>query len=599
MAANTVATHSVSPEVGSIIESDPMFSSLCSLASFVTNSEAVITIPEKLTSDEVSVLSLLIATSQAEYLSIWDDLPLGTATQLASAISTSTTLCKLSLGRSMAIRYSAPEVFRMLTAAAANSAKLEQLSIYYLSINDWHESSSLERFSALSSLTIRADGTRSQAIPPLIASIGKLRVLESLSLQRILFTNLGVERLTETLKTLPLLSELSIRHAMFTAARPIGNLVAMGKIRKLDLKGNRIDAKEITAMVDAILACRRKTILEKLNLSYNGFGLEGERKVAELAACSPRLRVLNVKANYIYETFLNAAAAQSLEKLNVYGCALRPRAVNSILDTPHAFPALRALKMYNDNLDDLSARSISRFILASGWRTLRNLDMNWSHITEAGALELAPAFSKAYLIQTIGISGSLIGPRGAAAILDALAAASTAPMDRIDFERCQIGDAGAEAVGRLIARRGCRLVGLEDSQIHAPGAKGIADSLAISAFVCNMETMVLDNNPIGDEGVRYLMDALVTAQQAKQSKQRIRGALELRMETIEFGVEGAMAVKRMMETPPHGADAHHVLKFLCLTNPHDHDAEAEKILREVAAGIYNTKSAGIDRLSLM
>lgn len=513
MAANSAATHN-DADAG-LESSDPRFSSLCGLTSFVTNSEELLKISRKLTPDEVSVLSLLITSSQAEYLAIREELPSGTATRLGSAISATASMIRtLTLGRNDPFTCdSAPELFRMLSASA-NSTKLEQLVIAGLSINDWCECNSLAQFSALSRLTIWADETCSRCLPSLVASIGKLRTLESLIIQKIAFTDPDIETLVAALKSLPLIAELSIRHAKLRTGRQIGSLVAMGKLRKLDLSGNLIDNQGISETVDAILVCRRHSGLQELMLGDNKFGPEGERKVAELVACSPRLRILNLKGSLICETFLSAAGAaaatQSLEKLNVGICELGPQEVGSMLDTPHAFPALSVLILHNNRLEGLGTRAIARFILASGWRTLRKLNMNRSDITEAGALELATAFSKAYVMQTVEMLRNPIGPRGATAIIDALTAASTTPMDKIDFEGCQIEDDGASAAGRLIARRGCRLVYLRNNLIHTPGAKATADSVVAS--MCRIQTLILDDNPIYDEGVKNLLDAIITVQ---------------------------------------------------------------------------------------
>ncbi len=162
-------------------------------------------------------------------------------------------------------------------------------------------------------------------------------------------------------------------------------------------------------------------------------------------------------------------SAKSLEELDLSNCDLDSHKVKSMLDiTPHA---LRVLKLNMSMVGDHGAQAVAQFILKSGGRTLVKLQMGSNNIKEAGALALAGAFAKAYALRCIDMHGNLFGPRGATAILDALATASIVPMDKIDFEACQIEDAGAEAAGRLIARRGCRHALFVYNDIYVAGVK--------------------------------------------------------------------------------------------------------------------------------
>ncbi len=579
MAENTAAaTHNGASDAS--IESD----SLCNFASFVTNSREILTISRKLSPDEASVLcSLLVSGSEIEHLAIQEELPPGAGTQLGLAIATTArTIRTLSLGRiysNFCECKPAPELFRMLTSA--NSATLEQIAIYDLSINDWCEHNSFGQFVALRSLVIHTGKDCDRSLPSIIASISRLRALESLRIEGISFTPADIETLVTILKDLPLIVELGICYAQLGAqtGRTIGNLVALGRIRKLDLTKNVMKCEEIAAMVDAILGSSRRCELQELILYDNDFNLVGERKLVDLASHSPRLRVLDLHRNLIPGAFLCVAATRSLEELNVSNCLLMLDEVESmLLDTPGAFPALRVLLMNDNWLDDACAGTIAKFIAVSGGRTLTKLGVKDNHITETGALELARAFEKAYAMRTINLSSNEIRPHGATAVMDALATASTEPMDKIRFSNCYIGDAGAEAAGRLIARRGCKSVILYTNAINAAGAKAIADSVAES--VCVVQNLDLSANPLGPEGVKYLLDKMRFIHQ-KQSSPRNRGVRELGIVSIRMEVEGAMAVKRAVE-------AHDILDRL-RASEHSADTEADEILKGVRTWERNSK----------
>lgn len=135
------------------------------------------------------------------------------------------------------------------------------------------------------------------------------------------------------------------------------------------------------------------------------------------------------------------------------------------------------------------------------------LSINWNNITESGALGLAKGLTKAYALKIIRVDGNPIGPCGAVAMLDALAAVSTMPMNEISFSECGIGDHGAEAAGKLIMRRGCTEFFFDGNEINARGAKVIADSINSSAGMM-ISTLCLYRNNFGDKEITYLLNQI-------------------------------------------------------------------------------------------
>ncbi len=555
---------------------DPDLSALCGMTSFVTNSEEILKINRRLTPTEVSVLcSLLTSGAEIVHFDIQDEPPPGTGAQLSSAIFAASALRTLFLGKHDSYRcLRGLELFRALAMISANST-LEQLTMHGLSINCWRECNPLEQFAALRSLTIRTGKSCNCSVPALVAGIAKLRTLESLRIEGVRFTGEEIEMLVEVLKGFPLVTDLGICHALLDtkAGRPIGNLAALGRIKKLDVSENNINDKAIAAMVDAILSRRRHSMLEELMLNRNIISSEGGQKVAELVARSPRLRILNLSYNDLGNTIPTLAPA--LENLNVMNCKLRPHGVESLLGRLHTFPVLHVLTIRDNRLGDTGARAIAQFILSSRGREFTELWVENCGILEGGALQLASVFAKAYEMRTISMSGNHIGPQGATAIIDALATAFTAPMDEIRFEGSRIRDAGAEAVGRLITRRGCKIVRLSHNKIHAAGAKAIADSVAVSA--CAVQNLRLSDNPLGGEGVKYLLDKITPLKQ-----QENRGVRKLDIATTKMGVEGAMAVKRAVE-------ARGVLYRLNVSNYANE--KACKIITELDTWEQNSKPA--------
>ncbi len=572
------------------IESDPQFASICDLTSFVTNSSEILTINWSLTPVEVSFLcSLLGPRAEISNLAIQNQLPFGTGAKLGLSISASTTLLTLSLENMYYLYGETVSELSHTVATVANST-LEQLTLVDIPLCGGESGyESFGKFSALRSLTIQVNRSSNWTIPLLASWVQKLRALESLNIQGLAFTSSDTETLAAALRSLPVLSDLTICMAELKSGRPIGGLIALGRLRRLDLHGGCLGNKEVAEMVDVVLSPDRYRTcgLQALRLSFNHIDPAGRAKVAELIQRSPHLKTLDLSNNPIIEIFQgsSAATAQLLEELDVSNCELYPGEIQAMFGTPRAFPALRVLRIGGNDLGDMSAKPIAQFLRASGGRTLTDLWVEYNNITKAGALTLAGAFAKAYRLRTIDMAKNPIDPSGASAILDALVSASTFPMDTIQLEDCGIGDPGAEAAGRLIARRGCRVVGVRNNQVHAIGVKAIADSVA-AASECAVQDLDLAGNPLGGEGVRYLLDKMILMRQQRRS----RVVRKLNILDTNMGVEGTMAVRRAVGT--HGA----ALGQLFVSNRTE-DEEADKILEGVQTWGCNVKVVGTDILS--
>ncbi len=220
-------------------------------------------------------------------------------------------------------------------------------------------------------------------------------------------------------------------------------------------------------MVDAILdhSKSHRCKLQQLSLRDISISPDGGVKLAELIAHSPHLRVLDLSENDLGESTADALfkslqlRSRSLEEFGVNYCRLSPSVGFPMSDELYEFAKRGALTTGRHGQEEyLCAHALAQFLLSSGGRRLVKLQIMCHDITESGALELAGALAKAYALRGIYISKSKLKPRDAAVILDALATASTMPMDTIHFDCCDIGYDGASAVGRLILHRGCRNV---------------------------------------------------------------------------------------------------------------------------------------------
>ncbi len=515
----------------------------------MTNSEQVLTVEQEMSFASAAVLSTILASgAEISRLALWKELPPGAAARIGPAISASK-IHTLTLGYPRRIAGETPELFRML-ALCANTA-VEKLCLCNLCVGVGCVCDSICSFPELRSLTIVAQKETSHgSIPSLAAGIGRLCNLESLCIWNVAFDGSDARTLAAALKALPLMSDLRISCADVGVedCKQIGSLVGLGRIRKLVLGFDRLGDEGVSAIVNAVLASLREhstCSLQELDLPKNNIGPAGGKRLVELAAHSPRLRSLNVSNNRIGAGFCGLVA-QSLLELRVTGCGLGTRGIESMLldetkKKKKTLPVLKTLRMCWNDAGDTGARAVAQFIIRSGaGATLAELWMRRNGITEAGALELARAFVKAYTLQHVDISGNPVGPRGATAIVDALAAACAVPMVAIGLASCGIGDEEAAGAARLISRRGCRRVDLGRNRIGVAGATAIADSVTDSK--CDIQVLGLSGNPLGDAGVTYLLDKVVAMQ-----LQQHRFIGRINIADTETGTAGMMAVQRAAE----------------------------------------------------
>ncbi len=484
------------------------FSALCGLASFVVNnSENMFTFYKDLTSAEVSILASLFASgAEIENLMLRRELPAGTAAELGSAIRRSGVSDRY-LSIWVGERNPAPELVQLV--AAAPIVALEQLTISDLTIDEKCTTQICDSLAAsprLRSLTI----SHCKISAPLLARrIGSFRALESFEISCEYFGPSEIEMILVGMRDLPVVVDLMLEYVEIEAGgrRELGGL--LGRInRKFSLANTQLGDEGISAIVDAVIASGRKGLrLQELCLSEDSIGPMGAQKLAGLIARSPYLRCLNLYRNAnlaVGAADIVGKCANSLQELDISGCMLNHQNIAALFS--HGCHALTVLKMEANEAGDLGAGVVAQFLLHYGGRILRELRMDISGIGEAGALELANGLEKAYAIRCISMDENLLGPRGATAVLNALATASTVPMEIISFAKCKIGDDGASAVGKIITHRGCKHFELDYNEIHCRGVKAIADS--VNASACMIESLNLYANPFDDEGVGYLFTGL-------------------------------------------------------------------------------------------
>ncbi len=513
-----------------------LFPNFCNFMSFIVNYWKPFYFYSKPAPAKVSVLvSLLTSGADIENLFLLGELPEGAEAELGEAIKRSSGIRALCLSSGGIEPSPVPELLRL--AAVSASASLENLEIRCIDMKDELATQLCNSFGKFATLRRLSISGCNLSIPSLVKWISELRALESVQIWYEKFIRSDIKTLVAAIINLSAITELELANVKIEveSLRQIGGLVASGRIIKLNLNHNKLNDEGISVIVDKILASgRRMCELQELSLGCNHIGPAGAQKISELVTRSPHLRLLSLRFNPIGTTVreIIKKCASTLERLNIYDCQLGPQEVTRLLDS-YDCSALTVLDVSNNKMGNLGVMVVAQFLLNSGGRTLKELYMDSNDINEAGALELAKGLAEAYALQSMKIAENPIGTRGAVAVLDALATASTMIMEEISFDNCGIGDDGAEAAGRLIMHRNCGDMYLDNNEIHGKGAKAISDS--INASECRIGTLSLYENPLGDEGVKYFLDKIM---------QQNRSVKQLDICTSDIGVEGAMAVMR-------------------------------------------------------
>ncbi len=209
----------------------------------------------------------------------------------------------------------------------------------------------------------------------------------------------------------------------------------------------------------------------------------------------------------------SAALGKSIRgvyELGISCCGLGPTEVASMFKEMGGGRALTRLKLGGNKIGDSGIRVVSEYLLSTcrdGTIPLVELDVGEDEINETGATCLAGIMSMACCLQKICLSSNKLGTAGMVSVLGKLTVAGRTPIETINLDRCQIGEEGAKAVGRLIASRGCRNIYLGRNKLCGSAIGAIVDAVVKKGY--RVETLDLRGNPAGAGAIEQIAEKIV------------------------------------------------------------------------------------------
>ncbi len=480
------------------ISSDPF---LLNVVGFVTNSDSVIRLAVP-TPAQLSVIPSLLSLVALEQLTLGRlpsyPVPLASLSALGSCIGSSNTVTSFSMEESLAptSKYSAEAAAAIVQTFvdALRAPSMRSVTISHVSLVDPVNktlASALVNSRSLVALSV-CDCELTTANAEEFANLlrGLLPRLESLSLcsSRLnskcakLFLGANLRSLTLRRVHLDVEGGLDLGRALRKCIR----------LRKLEINEcfTSLKNKGIAIMIKGLLqAGRWAPKLESVNFSRNG---TKSKVLARLFERNPHLASITISNNSVTDfpgaviTHSLSACRFTLRELNAASCCFGDKMVSALASALGEANVLSSLNLWGNAIKDTGAKVIALQMLPQG--TLVRLNIGNNQITSVGAKYLAQGLEDSPGgLQSLSVDLNQIGA-GAVILLDTISQHRCLPVEEVDFSGCEIGDAGAAALARLIRRdKRLRRVVAAKCKFGLVGVKAISAAIADGKGIQELE----------------------------------------------------------------------------------------------------------------
>lgn len=267
--------------------------------------------------------------------------------------------------------------------------------------------------------------------------------------------------------------------------------------------------------------------LQHLDLHNNEIGEPGGRKIAELVRHNPAIEYIDISRNIVggaacsdIGVALLSAEKKSLNYLNVSVCAAGQRGIVSICRSLAQLTGPLTLCMASGDIWSRDDELALSELLSRKAESPLSLDLSNNDIGTKGARTLAEGLATSRSVERLTLEGNFLLPEGACAVI------SAAPTDlrELCLCSCEIGDRGAEALGRL---RGLEKLCVRNNKIGPDGIGAICEAARRMGGLVELD---LAMNPAGQSGAVCIATRLIRHDEGKVQELDIAG-----METGDQG----------------------------------------------------------------
>jgi len=389
-------------------------------------------------------------------------------------------------------------------------------------------------------------------------------------------------------------------------------------IDKFDLEGCGVGPKTGRVIYNIL---KKDARVRSLNLAKNALCDKGIKWISKLIAENGSIESVDVSGNYINPEGL-VLLAEGLNKSNVKSVNVSSYHVEkNILGTQGAHAFAMLLQQESCQIETLKMNSMEPgdfsklFVGLERNRSIKAIEVGSNKLTDIDVSNLCAALISSN-VEILNISGNILGEAGAVALCDVILSSET--LMHIDLSRCitntinpytesSLAVVFCSALGHALSEPNCTLqtLLLGENDIRDEGLLPLARAFATNGSVRELSLMScgiskssmkvfatalsqngsivhlnLKKNNLEDEGVETLMGALI------HSEGSISGIQYLNVSNNFFGDKAGHAIANMLR----GNDA---LLELCIDQNIVRDEAATDILHSICGDPRNTTLQGL------
>ncbi|KPA80964.1 putative leucine-rich repeat protein [Leptomonas pyrrhocoris] len=262
---------------------------------------------------------------------------------------------------------------------------------------------------------------------------------------------------------------------------------------------------------------------EMLDLSYAGLGVKGCAALAAALRVNSAVQTLVLVGNFITPSAALEVVTAINEVLSVYSLNLSKNQLGRV----------EAMRKRTDNLSNVSGGTVVDRVLAPGG-VLRTLSLRENHLGDTDVATFADTLAENVTLQELDLSYNCIGYAGASELAKVLARNGDLRLLNLEWNplraagahlllsegllqnntikqcnlsSCGLDDKCGQLVARVVSENAIEEVIVANNRITHVGAEAIARALPSTSA---LTTLVMDGNPLGDEGSAALLDAALS-----------------------------------------------------------------------------------------